>query len=226
MEFLKDRSLRDIILTHVMFSIVAVIVLLLPLTVGQRMLIIVICYNAMIPLVANLRGHKEWLSIWLFVLPLSILMIFPDWYLATQLDVLAFPDDGFIMIGEIPIYMAGLWAIPLFALTFIGCEAKKRYSFTRTLLVVALLTLFVFIMAEETMWMLPSWSAQNVTVIGHVALYIIIPELFLGLSTYLVYEKFKDKNIAIRFLWAYVIMVFYLGNAALFNFLERVVLGF
>jgi hypothetical protein len=129
------------------------------------------------------------------------------------------------MIGDIPLYMAGLWAIPLFALTYIGCELKKRFAYPMTLVGIAILTLFIFIIAEETMWMLPSWSARNVTLVGHVALYIIIPEILLGLSTFLSYDLFKDKGLPVQLALAYVVMVFYLGNAALFNFLERVLLG-
>jgi hypothetical protein len=109
MDASKNVELRDLVAAHIIFAVIVVIALLLPNSpIGARLLIAVIAYNVIIPITAVWRGHKRWLEIWIFVLPISILQIFPDWYLAHQLEVLSFPVDGFPMIGDVPIYMAGL----------------------------------------------------------------------------------------------------------------------
>ncbi|MHA2206541.1 MAG: hypothetical protein ACXABL_08210 [Candidatus Thorarchaeota archaeon] len=100
----REAEFRDLVVAHIIFAIIAVIALLIPNSpIGARVLIAVIAYNVIIPVTAVRRGHKRWLEIWSFVLPISILQIFPDWYLTLQLDVLSFPVDGFPMIGEVPI---------------------------------------------------------------------------------------------------------------------------
>jgi hypothetical protein len=72
------------------------------------MFTLVSIYNVMIPLVGYLKDHREWIAMWFFAFVLSLVMIWPDWFLSTQLAVLAFPDDGFFMIGPVSGYMAGL----------------------------------------------------------------------------------------------------------------------
>jgi hypothetical protein len=119
--------------------------------------------------------------------------------------------------------MAGLWSIPLFALIFVGIEVSKRKSYSLTYLIIAVLTLLIFGIAEETMWMLPSWYAQNVTIIGHIAIYIILPEIFLGLSTFFCFTLVRTRSIWIQILGAFTVMILYMGNISFFYFLiERV----
>jgi hypothetical protein len=176
-------------------------------------------YNILVPLVGKWRNHSDWLRIWVFVFPLSILQIFPDWFLAGQLQVIVFPESGVLSIGSIPIYMAGLWAIPLFIILYIGDRINQKQSLPIASLAVAILSVVIFGIAEETMWSLPAWYADNVTTIGHVAIYIIIPEILLGGSTFLGYLQSKEKPWWYKIIWAYCIMIMYLGNAALFHFL-------
>jgi hypothetical protein len=86
--------------------------------------------------------------------------------------------------------------------------------------------LTIFGLAEQSMWMLQSWYAQNVTMIGHVALYIVIPEIILGLSTYFGYKYIQEKSHLIKIPVTFTIMLLYLGSAAFFYFLiERIILG-
>ncbi|MBE0527344.1 MAG: hypothetical protein IH631_10405, partial [Candidatus Thorarchaeota archaeon] len=115
---LQDKSIKDFILIHVIFAVLAAITLLFPFptaSVDGKMLVLVILYNALIIIEFNLKGHDEWKSIWLFSFILSLFMVFPDWYLAETLGALVFPTGGLPMIGgSIPLYMAGLWSIPFF----------------------------------------------------------------------------------------------------------------
>ncbi|MCK4483962.1 MAG: hypothetical protein KAU89_04000, partial [Candidatus Thorarchaeota archaeon] len=221
-------SIRDFVYVHLLFAVVAAAVLLIPATAGisARMLVVVIAYNVMIPLVALQRGHTEWIRIWLFVFALSILQIWPDWFLSAELGVLAFPDDGFFMIGTVPVYMAGIWAIPLFVIIYVGQVIQRRWTDKWVLAIVGALTLTIFVAAEATMWMLPSWSAQGVAMIGHVAVYIIVPEIVLGLSTYITYDVIRERPLWMIAIAAFLVMVLYLGCAVLsFFMIERVLLG-
>ena len=221
MKSVDNPSDRDLILLHVIFSILCVAVLtLLPLIViGIRLLLLVMAYNVMVPLVGKWRNHSDWISIWVFVFPLSILQIFPDWFLAAQLDVIVFPDSGFISIGTIPIYMAGLWAIPLFIIIYISERIGQNFSLTIKYLSSSILSLVIFGISEETLWTLPAWYAQNVAMIGHVAIYIIIPEILLGISTVVGYNYAKEKPRWHKIIYAYVIMILYIGNASFFYFM-------
>jgi hypothetical protein len=211
-------------LVHILFAILCVVVLLIPgLAIGARMFTLVAVYNVMIPIAGYLRSHREWIVMWFFAFMLSLFMIWPDWFLSAQLDVLVFPDDGFFMIGPVSAYMAGLWSIPLFVLIFVGIEVSKRKSYSLTYLIIAVLTLLIFGIAEETMWMLPSWYAQNVTMIGHIAVYIILPEIFLGLSTFFCFTLVRTRSIWMQILGAFTVMILYMGNISFFYFLiERV----
>ncbi|MEE9540454.1 MAG: hypothetical protein V3V85_03045, partial [Candidatus Thorarchaeota archaeon] len=195
MKGLEDPSIPDFVYVHLLFAVVAAAVLLFPATVGisARLLVVVIAYNVMIPLVALQRGHSEWIRIWLFAFALSILQIWPDWYLSAELGVLAFPDEGYVMIGAVPAYMAGLWAIPLFTIIYVGQLVQRRWADKWVLVIVGALTLAIFGSAEATMWMLPSWYAVGVTMIGHVAVYIVVPEIVLGLSTYITYDIVRER---------------------------------
>lgn len=228
MKGLEDPSIRDVVYVHLLFAFVAAAVLLFPATVGisARLLVVVIAYNVMIPLVALQRGHTEWIRIWLFAFALSILQIWPDWYLSAELGVLAFPDDGVLMIGTVPAYMAGLWAIPLFTIIYVGQLVQKQWADKWVLVIVGALTLAIFGSAEATMWMLPSWYAVGVTMIGHVAVYIIVPEIVLGLSTYITYDIVRERPLWMIAIAAVLVMILYLGCAVLsFFMIERVLLG-
>ena len=118
MHLFEGQSFKDFVLIHVIFVILAAITLLFPFptaTIDGKMLLLVILYNALIVVEFKLNGYSDWRNIWLFSFTLSILMVFPDWYLAATLGALVFPPGGLPMIGGvIPIYMAGLWAIPFF----------------------------------------------------------------------------------------------------------------
>lgn len=212
------------------FAVLAAATLLIPIptaTVSGKMLVLVILYNALVVVEFYHKGYEEWKSIWMFVFILSLLMVFPDWYLATTLDAIQFPVDGFPMIGgEIPFYMAGLWSIPFFIIVFTGKEVQTRKSNGMAYGLVATITVITFVMAELTFVNLPSWSATVIGMTGNLAWYIIVPELFLGLTTFFCYNIVKDKKILTKIVGAFAVMIFYIGNASFFYFLiETLMLG-
>ncbi len=229
MKIFQDKSIRDFLVIHAIFAVLTVIALLIPVTtpISSKLLLVVIVYNGLIFLEAVQKEHKDWMNIWVFAIILSVLMVFPDWYLSETLGALQFPDDGFPMIGgAIPIYMAGLWTIPFFIIMFIGKQVEERKSMNFSYIVVSVLSIAIFALAELTLVYLPSWAATVNGITGNLAWYIIIPELILGLSTFICFNIMKDKNIGNKILGAFTVMIFYIGNASFFFFLiETLLLG-
>ncbi len=222
-----ERSEVTAIVAHgVFFAFLGLVFLGMPAAwpPGWRIGILVIMYPLVIFSLGLWLKDREWLKILGFCMILSIFQVFPDWFLAAQLDVLVFPEDGFFRIGAVSGYMAGLWTIPMFQIIFLGQRIKARFSDTAALSVVAIATFLLFVLSEETFWMIPSWHAKNVTMIHYSALYLIIPEVLFGLSGYLAYEKTKDKGLWMRITAAFFVMTFYIGNLSFFYFLmERLI---
>ncbi|MBN2229251.1 MAG: hypothetical protein JW779_06615 [Candidatus Thorarchaeota archaeon] len=230
MQVLKEKSIKDFLIVHVIFVIIAALTLLFPFpqaTVNGKLLTLVLIYNGLVVIEFYGKGYENWKNIWIFAIILSLLMIFPDWYLAETLGALQFPDDGFPMIGNsIPFYMGGLWAIPFVIILFIGDEVRNRKSLQVSYGVVSLLSVVIFAVAELTLVNLPSWSATVIGMTGNLAWYIILPELILGLSAFICYNIVREKKIWMKILGALTVMILYIGNASFFYFIiETLLLG-
>ena len=221
------KSTRDFIIVHLIFIglCFAVLIIPIPIAIGIKLFILVASYNLLIPLVGLFRKDSEWVKLWVFVFLISLFQIWPDWFLSAQLNILVFPEDGLFKIGTVSGYMVGLWAIPLFLLCFIGLKLQENYSHLKALIVVGLISFNIFVFSEQTMWMLQSWYPQNVTLFfDHLAVYIIIPEVILGLSTFYYFQKAKNQHYLMLIVIAFGIMLLYLGSASFFYFLfEKVI---
>jgi len=222
------KSTRDFILVHLIFIglCFAVLIIPIPIAMGIKLFILVVSYNLLIPLVGLFRKYGEWVKLWVFVFLISLFQIWPDWFLSAQLNILVFPEDGLFKIGTVSGYMAGLWAIPLFLICFVGLKLKEKSSHFKTLIAVGLISLTIFALSEQSMWMLQSWYPQNVTLIfDHLAIYIVIPEIILGVSTFYYFEKTKNQHYITLIVAAFVIMLLYFGSVSFFYFLfEKVIL--
>ncbi|HQP31165.1 MAG TPA: hypothetical protein PLB81_07540 [Deltaproteobacteria bacterium] len=221
-----DRMERDCLVLHGLFAVIAVIVLLTPgaLPVGPRLSALVIGYNLALPIAGLRRGYPEWVRLWLFLLPLSILQIFPDWFLAAQLNVLVFPDTGSIRIGAVPAFMGGLWVIPLFITVYLGQRLAERTTRNYVILAVCLSSFLLFVGSETVLWAVPIWYARDVTTVAHVALYLIVPEILFGLSAFLAYEASRGRAVWFRLGAAFTVMIIYLGNLCFFYFVMETLL--
>jgi len=222
-----EKLTRDFIIVHLIFIglCLAVLLIPIPIAIGIKLFILVASYNLLILLVGLFRKYNEWIKLWVFVFLISLFQIWPDWFLSAQLNILVFPDDGLFKIGTVSGYMAGLWAIPLFLICFIGLKLQEKYSHCKTLIAVGLISLTIFGFSEQSMWMLQSWYPQNVTLIfDHLAVYIIIPEIILGLSAFYYFDKTKKNQYLILIVVAFGIMLLYLGSVSFFYFLfEKVI---
>ena len=221
------KTTRDFIIVHLIFVglCFAVLIIPVPISMGIKLFILVASYNLLILLVGLFRKDSEWVKLWVFVFFISLFQIWPDWFLSAQLNVLVFPEDGLFNIGTVSGYMAGLWAIPLFIICFIGLKLKEKYSLPKTLIAIGLIALAIFGFSEQSMWMLQSWYPQNVTLIfDHLAVYIIIPEVILGLSTFYYFQKTKNQHYLMLIVVAFGIMLLYLGSVSFFYFVfEKVI---
>jgi hypothetical protein len=220
MDIFHDNE-KDALIIHCVFAVLCAFVLIAPVhpKIGIRLLLLVIIYNLIMPLWGLIRKDSNLINLWLFAFILSLLQVFPDWFLSQQLNVLVFPDDGCFKIGTVSGYMAGLWAIPIFIIVFIGERVYVRYSKRAAYAAVAMISLIIFAGSEQTLWILPSWHAQNVHIIGHIAVYIIVPEILLGLAAYFAYQHVTRLSHWYKFPAAFSVMLFYLGSAAFFYFL-------
>jgi hypothetical protein len=220
LEIFQDNE-KDIIIVHTIFGLICSIVLLLPLKqpIGIRMMALVIIYNLIMPLWGMFRRDPEWLNLWLFSFILSPLMIFPDWFLSKYLGILVFPADGLFKIGTVSGYMLGIWVLPVFIIVFISERIYIRYSTRAAYTAASLASLFFFTMSEHFFRLLPAWYAQNVYMIGQVAIYAIIPKIIFGLTAYFGYHYTSKLSNWYKFPAAFLVMQLYLGSAVFFYFL-------
>lgn len=180
-------------------------------TLGARIWILVLGYNLALPVAARLLGHREWLALWLFLVPLSALQVVPDWVLSAVLEVLIFPDVGGPRIDTVNASMAGMWTIALFPVVFLGSRIEARAGRRAAFATVAAASFAVFVGSEAVAWRIPIWYAQNVAMVGHVALYVVMPEILLGLATFRVFRTTTPKPLGMRLAGALALMLFYLS---------------
>jgi hypothetical protein len=208
------RAWRDALLFHLFFAAAAggVYFALRVPELGWGILGLVAIYNLLLPLIASRGGHRDWLEIWVFLLPLSVLQVLPDWVLSQQFGVLVFPELGGPRIGTVPVYMAGMWVIPLFWVLWLS----GRSSFTA-----AILALVLFAAAEWAALPLHLWHAQHVAQLFGVAEYVLVPEMLLGWAAAYAFERTREGNPLARLGAAVCVMTFYTGALVLAYFLSE-----
>lgn len=212
---------------HIVFFIVAIVILLLPinLPIGVRILIIVLLYNITLFVYTKMIDDEVYKKIFIFSFFISLFQLFPDWYLAEQLGVLVFPEDGFIKIGDsVSLYMVFLWSIPIFIIITIAYLIEQQKNELTAYLASGIAAFIIFVSSEMTLWVLPSWYAVNVVMIAKVAVYIIIPEIILGIVSYWGFKYTLDKKIKEKLVVSFFVMIIYLGLAAFFYFIFEGVL--
>ncbi|TGJ98559.1 hypothetical protein EHQ53_02230 [Leptospira langatensis] len=216
------------ILFHLAFAILCIIVLALPIPAssGWRLFFLVLVYNISLPIIAQVAEHDRWMDIFLFSFPLSILQVVPDWFLSKVLGILVFPPDGFFKIGTVSAYMAGLWTIPFFLIIYSATRFTKRYPEAHPIAkygVAGGVALLLFGFSEEVSVFIPIWYAQNVSMIGHIAIYVLVPEFLLGIFATFAYFHTERKPLRSKLLWAGTTMLVYLGSLSFsYLFIEGV----
>lgn len=223
------NQVRDFIALHAAFAVLALVGLLAPLPwpKGWTIFALLVIYNCGLVGYGLYRDYKRWLDIWLFVFPLSLMQIFPDWFLSSYPGSLVFPDLGFPFVGTVPIYMGFMWSIPMMVLVYYGWRMRKTASTLRLMLMLALLSGLIFGAAEATLWMVPIWYASESVNLqfGGVALYVILAELLLGPVAYYAYRETRKRSFWLKVWAAFIVMLIYTG-ALVFWFLLIEHVGF
>lgn len=213
------RADRDVIGFHLAFAGLAALTLALPLgaSTGWRVLALAVVYNLGLPALAVGRGHREAFALWGFLVPLSALQVFPDWFLADVLKILVFPDTGAPRLGAVPVFMAGLWTPALFPVLYAAGRAAVR-GWVGGALMAAGAGLALFAGAEAVLWAVPIWEAQNVHQTAHVAWYVLAPEVLLSVAAWGAFAATRTRGWPARLAAAFAVMVFYLGALGFFYF--------
>ena len=220
-------SLRDTFLFYAAFTVATVLILFVPVPgveLGPRIGLAVLLFNVALPLVGRWRGHDDWTRMWALCLGVSVFMVVPDWFLSAQLKTLVFPD-GFLPIGTVSGYMAGMWAIPFFMILSVAREVDGRKGPLLAYIAAGVTGAVIFVGSEATLWMLNIWYARNVTMIGHVAVYVVAPEILLSVALYytdrvtapyaVYYRVLCGPLVAIQYSGAIILSWFFLEGPAL-----------
>lgn len=211
---MNAKQWRDFALLHAALAAAAGLIYwqLAAPQLGIALLLLVVSYNIALPLLAKQRGYSHWLQRWLFLLPLSVFQVLPDWFLSAGLGTLVFPDLGAPRIGTVSAYMAGMWVIPLFWVLLLA----------RNLISAAALAVLIFAAAEWIARPLGLWHAQQVHLQYGVAPYVLLPEALLGAACFWGYDYSLKRSRATALLTAAMISTLYTGGLALsWLFLER-----
>lgn len=191
-----------------------------PPLLGQAIGAAVLLFHVVLLLVAWLRSQHELFDAWLFLLPLSLFQVVPDWILVRQLGVLVFPDLGGQRLDAVPLYMAGLWVAPLLVVLWLG-EAVHRRSALLAIPVAALAGALVFGAAEWAAVRHGLWLPRGVATWHGIAWYVLAAEAALGLATWLMFVQVQHRALPVKVAGAAVVSVFYAGALAVSLFLFR-----
>lgn len=218
--------LRTVLPALGFFAALSTGIMLIPMPAGWRFLVCVLIFAAMFGAITYGRRNDEpelW-GFWVFATLTSIFQVLPDWFLSKILGVLVFPPDGLFKIGTVSGYMAGLWAIPFF-LILISIRLldyrKSSQDFLaagmnyKSAVVAGLVALAIFASSEATLWILNSWYAKDVLKIGHVAVYVLLPEFLLGMILYTGFFLSHERSMVLKLIAAFLISVTYTGFLAL-----------
>ena len=142
--------------------------------------ILVGAHTIAFPLIAG--AGSELYRMWRFAILVSVFQVLPDWFLVRVLHTLRFSDWVWMVGGDVPVYMAAMWAIPLvWVLASVPANAPVLMQHVSA----AVMSLATF-GASEVLLASPEsplqlWSARaRQRVFGSVAAYVLPAEAALG----------------------------------------------
>lgn len=185
---------------------------LAPPLLGQAYAWLVLLYHVVLVLGVWLRGHHEVFDAWLFLLPLSLMLMLADGVLARELGTLTFPQLGGERVGPVPVYVAGLWVAPLLVVLWLA-EMVHRRSGLLALPVAALVAVAMFGAVEWAAHGRALWVARNAATYEGVALYRVAAAGLLGVAAWLTFAQVQSRALPIKVVGAAIVATFYLGAA-------------
>lgn len=181
---------------------------------GQLILALMLGFHAALLGLAVMRGHRQWLRWYAFLLPVSVLQIFPDAMLAGALGSLRFASAGVPHIGAVPMFMGGLWLIPLLIVGLAADQARGPLGGIGSTAMASALGLLLFAIAEWMAWYIPIWNAVGVASTWHVAHYVLLPEAWLCVSVVALERGTRGHGWPVRLACAPLIALSYAGALA------------
>lgn len=163
------------------------------------------------PLVSRAVGRPDWAALALFLVPVSLFQVLPDWVLADLVGTLAFPDRGGPRIDDvIPVAMALMWVPPLFVAIVLAGLRPARAALTAVVL---------FAGAELCAPFVGLWepTGETLRVLG-IAVYVLPAEAALGWAAAVAFLATRGRGSGVRVAAAGAVSTFYLGALVLAHF--------
>ncbi len=205
-------AVRALVVLHGALLALGALALALPVpTQGWAVLAVVVAYAVALPLVCRSVGRTEWAALALFLVPVSLFQVLPDWVLADLVGTLAFPDRGGPRVDDvIPVAMAFMWIPPLFVAIVVAGLRPARAALTSVL---------VFAGAELLAPVVGLWEPTGDTArVFGVALYVLPAEAALGWAAAVAFLASRGRPVASRVALALAVSTFYLGALVLAHF--------
>ena len=178
---------------------------------GRQILALTVVFHLALLAVAQWRGHRHWWRWWLFLLPVSLLQVLPDAVLAGVVGSLRFAPADVPHVGQVPVFMGGLWVIPLLLVGLCADQTQTALGDSSSAVLAAGLGLGLFAVAEWMAWYMPIWQAVNVASTAHVAHYVLLPEAWLCLSVVVLERISRGRSTGLRLFCAPLIALSYTG---------------
>ena len=219
------RAIKPLLFFHALFGVLGgMAIVYAGAQRGMVLLFLAIAYNLLIPAIALWRGYNLWLTAWIFLLPVSVLQIFPDWMLVSVLQTLAFPDLGVYRIaGVVPLYFTLLWIALLLPVTLIS-DAVPKYNYAVCAVLSAVLFGAVEVIATPMQVWQPLFTEQApLKMTANVAWYVLLAEMLLGVACLVGYRATQRTSYRVQLFTGMAIPVFYAGALGLsYLLLERI----
>ena len=198
------RAVRDALILHALFVSAGWVVFtqMHGSLQGLGYTGLVLGYNLLLPLIARRGCHHDWFDLWLFLLPMSVLLVLTDYVQAQQLGTLAFPEIGAPRIAGVPLYMLGLRVIPLFWVLWIA---------GRSPLTAVLASILIFPGFEYAAALLHLWQPEHVRSHFGVADHVLVPEVLLGAAAVYAGNVAAGAGWFAQLLASLYVSIFYMG---------------
>lgn len=197
------------------WALVAAVLLVVPAgPLGVRITAAVVLWHVAVVVHVAVRRDAAWRSAYALVAPMSLLLVLPDHFLAVGLGTIRFPDTGAAFVGAVPVFMAGMWAVPLAAVVLAGRAAERRAGAAWGVAAGTALGLAIFLASEATSGVLPLWEPVGVPMWGPVAPYVVPAEAILSATAVLADQWSRGRSLVSVVLAGAFVVQAYVGGLA------------
>lgn len=210
-------------------------------SIGLRRVLWGLFYHLLTVFVCISRKNFQWLDVWAFAAITSIFQVIPDLFLANELGTIVFPNDGLDMFRfdlkkstdgstGVTFVFCMLWTIPISVPILFGVYLLYEWKCSRLLSTFAVMILSMFIIYTDEFSQPfranPLYIATSK--VKHqwagVAVYVLIAEMILGLSSFMIYDKVaRGTSFLCKVSCGAMVAILYTGSLAVaYLFVESV----